>query len=90
MYYNVFIILTGDWGTEFEHDEDGKVKQVIKSGALNGWGQVTNLKGKKLKQKIQHIEKIDLQLAKQKCPDFVNKDNQFCAGKKSEHYTSQS
>ena len=54
----------------------------MKSGVLDGWGQSTNLKGKKLKQKILHKEKLDLKLAKKKCPDYVDQDKQFCAGVK--------
>ena len=54
----------------------------MKSGVLDGWGQSTNLKGKKLKQKILHKEKLDLKLAKKKCPDYDDQDIQFCAGVK--------
>ena len=73
----------GDWGTEFEYEDyDGEIKQAVKSGVLDGWGQSTNLKGKKLKQKILHKEKLDLKLAKKKCPDYVDQDKQFCAGVK--------
>ena len=57
----------------------------VKSGVLNGWGLVTNLKQRGKKQKILRKEKLDLVLAKTKCPNSVIQSNQFCAGvKKSE------